>query len=124
MKEDNERQKGAHELCQLPISFIIYLQSCGTTLKETSAAAARETLPIVAAKLESTAQGGTVPVSSITGPPKMSNSWLIRGAAQYFEKMREETVGEKKRVLMKSANNPPHCPCSLTSLGKGRPTYT
>ena len=66
----------------------IYLKGCGTALKEDPPAAARETLPIVATKLESTAQCGKIPVPPITGPPKMSKSWLIRGAAQYLGKMK------------------------------------
>ena len=43
---------------------------CETALKEASPAAARETLPIVATKLESTAQYGTVPVPPLPGRPK------------------------------------------------------
>ena len=34
-------------------------------------------------------------VPPITGPPKMSKSWLIREAAQYLGKMKEEPVGVK-----------------------------
>ena len=59
--------------------FFIYLKGCGTALKEVPPVAAREALPIVATKVESTAQCETVPVPPITGPPKMSNSWLFRG---------------------------------------------
>ena len=73
-------------------SFFIYLKDCGTALNEAPPAAARKTLLIVATKLASTAQCGTFPVSPITGPPKMSKSWLIRGAAQYLEKIKK-TVG-------------------------------
>ena len=40
---------------------IFYLKGCGTVLKEDPPAAAGETLPIVAAKLETTGQWGTVP---------------------------------------------------------------
>ena len=42
------------------------------------------------------ARCGTVPVPPITEAPKLSKSWLIRGAAQYLGKMKEGTVGEKK----------------------------
>ena len=45
--------------------------------------------------------------TSITGPPKMSKSWLIKGAAQYLGKMKEETVGEKLGP-MNSVNYLPH----------------
>ena len=65
---------------------LFYLKSCETVLKETLPAAARETLPIVAAKLENTAQCGTVPEPPITGPPKMRKSWLIRGQHSTLEK--------------------------------------
>ena len=102
---------------------IFYLKGCETVLKETPSTAARETLLIVAAKLESTAQCGTVPVPPITGPPKMNKSLIIRGAAQYLGKMKEETVGEK-RGSMNSVNYLPHWPRPRISLGKGRPTYT
>ena len=51
---------------------IIYLMGCEAALKEAPPAAARETLPTVATKLESTAHCGTVPVPPITGPPEMS----------------------------------------------------
>ena len=54
------------------MKLFIYLKGCGTALKEAPPAAARETFPIVATKLESTAQCGTVPVPPITGPPEMS----------------------------------------------------
>ena len=91
--------------------YFISLEGCGSALKEAPPAAARATLPIVATKLESTTQCGTVPVPPITGPPKMSKSWLIRGAAQYLEKMKEETVGEK-RGPMNSVNYIPHWPRS------------
>ena len=73
---------------------LIYLKDCGTALKKAPLAAARKTLPIVATKLESTAECGMVPVPPVTGPPKMSKLWLIRGAAQYLGKMKE--TGEKK----------------------------
>ena len=59
----------------------------------------------------------------ITGPPKMSKSWLIRGAPQSLGKMKEETGGEK-RGPMNSVNYLPHWPRSWITLGKGRPTYT
>ena len=59
-------------------------------------AAAQETLPIVAAKLESTAQYGTVPVPPITGLPRKSILWLIKGAVQYLGKIKEETVEKKE----------------------------
>ena len=42
--------------------YFIYLKDCGTILKEARPAAAQETLPIVVAKLERTAQCGTAPV--------------------------------------------------------------
>ena len=74
---------------------LIYLKGYETTQKEPPPAAAWETLPNVATKLESTAQCRTVPVPPITVPPKMSKSWLIREAAQYLGKIKE-TVGEKK----------------------------
>ena len=48
-------------LC-LTFHLFIYLKGCGTALKEAPPAAARETLPMVATNLESTAQCGTVPV--------------------------------------------------------------
>ena len=51
-------------------SYFIYFKECGTALKEASPDAARETLPIVAAKRKSTAQCGTVLVPPITGLPK------------------------------------------------------
>ena len=77
---------------------------------------------IVAAKLESTAQCGTVPVLPITGPLKMSKSWVIRGAAQYLGKMKEETVREE------GAHELCQLPTSLAAFAdqfwKGRPTYT
>ena len=57
---------------------IFFLKECGGVLKKAPLAAAQETLPIVAAKLESTAQCETITVPPITGPPKMSKSWLIR----------------------------------------------
>ena len=82
---------------------------CETVLKEAPPAPARETFPIVAAKLESTVQCGTVPALPITGPPKMSKSWQIKGAAQYLVKMKEETVGEKRRST-NSVNYLPHWP--------------
>ena len=47
----------------------------------------------------------------------MSKSWLIRGAAQYLGKLKEETVGEKRGPMI-SVNYLPHWPCSQTSLGK------
>ena len=52
--------------------IIIYLKNCGTAQKEVSPAAARATLPIVATKLESAAQCGTIPIPPITSPPEMS----------------------------------------------------
>ena len=64
---------------------------------KTSPAAARKTLPIIAAKLESTAQIGAAPLSPITESPK---SWLARGR-HITLKMKEETVGEKKRTKKK-----------------------
>ena len=76
---------------------LIYLKDCRTALKEAPPAAARETLPIVSTKVESIAQCGTVPVPPITGPSKMSKSWLTRGAAQYLGKMKEDS-GRKKRA--------------------------
>ena len=91
--------------------FIYFLRGCGTVLKKAPLAAARENLPIVAAKLESTAQCRTVPVPSNTGLPKMRESWLIKGAAQCRGKMNEETVGDKKRVHELS-----QLPPSLTAL--------
>ena len=102
--------------------IFIHLKDRATALKEVPPAAAQETLPIVATKLESTGQCGTVPVPPITEPPKMSKSRQIRGAAQYFGKIKEETVGEKKG-LMTFVNYLPHLPPSRTSLGKGRPSY-
>ena len=98
------------------------LNGCGTALKVAPPAAARETLPIVSTKLDSTMQCETLRVLSITGPPIMSKSWLIRGAAQYLGKMKEETVGEK-RGPANSVNYLPHWQRSRASLGKGRPTY-
>ena len=72
----------------MPHSFIdICLKGCGTVLNKVPPAAARKTLPIVATKLKSTAQCGTVPVPLITGPPKMRVS--------YLGKMKDEIVGEK-----------------------------
>ena len=79
--------------------IIIYLKGCGSAHKEAPPAAAGETWPIVATTLESTAQCGTVtvpPPPPITRPPKMSKSRLVRVAAQYLEKLKEETVGEKR----------------------------
>ena len=73
----------------------LFLKGCEAALKEASRAAARETLPIVATKLESTAQCETVPIPPITGPPKMSKSWLIRMAAQYIGKLKRDS-GRKK----------------------------
>ena len=64
-------------------------------------AAARETLPIVATKREYRPMRNG-PCTPITRPPKMSKSWLIRGAAQYLGKLKE-TVGEK-RGPMNSVN--------------------
>ena len=74
---------------------LISFKSCGTALNEAPSAAARETLPIVAAKLESTAQWWTVPVPPITGPLKVSKTCLIKGAAQYILK-NERRDSEKK----------------------------
>ena len=54
------------------VDLFIYLKGRGTALKEAPPAAPRETFLIVATKLESTAQCGTVPVAPITGPPEMS----------------------------------------------------
>ena len=50
---------------------------------------------------------------------QMNKSWLIRRAAQYLGKMKEETVGENMGP-MNSGNYLPHWPRSRTSLGKGR----
>ena len=62
------------------------------------------------------------PYTPFTGPPKMSESWLIRReAAQYLGKMKEKTAREK-RGPMNSVNYLPHWRRSRTSLGKGRPT--
>ena len=77
-------------------TLFIYLKSYGTALSEAPPTAARVTFPIVATKLESTAQCNTVPVLPITGPLKMSKLWLIRGAAQNLGKIKKKTVGEKK----------------------------
>ena len=71
---------------------------------EAPPAAGRETLPIVATKLESTAQCEAVSVPPIAGLPKRSKLW---GAAQCLGKMKEETVGEK-RGPTNSANYLPH----------------
>ena len=103
-----------------------YLKGCGTALKEAPPAAARETLPIVATKLESTTQCGTVPVSPITEPPKMSKSWLVRGegGTVYIAWKNDRRDSERKRGPMTLVNYLPHWPRSRTSLGKGRPTYT
>ena len=90
--------------------LFIYLKGYGTALKEEPPAAARDTLPIVATKLESTAQCGTLPVPPITGPPKINKSWLIRGTAQYIGKMKEETV--KKNGTHELGNYLPHWPRS------------
>ena len=46
------------------------LKGCGTVVKEAPPAAARETLLIVAAKLKSTAQCGTVNVPPLSDRPK------------------------------------------------------
>ena len=78
--------------------FIKKIKGDETVLMEALPAAVRETLPIVSAKVESTAQCRTVPVSPITEPPKMRRSWLIGGAAQYLEKMKEQTVRKKKSL--------------------------
>ena len=89
--EECTNNNGSH-ITRISIKNTFFiLKSCGTVLKKAPPAAARETLPIVTTKLESTAQYGEVSVS-----PKMSKSWLIRKAAQYLRKMKEETVGEKK----------------------------
>ena len=111
----------AVSLCVSAMNFIIflYLKGCGTVLKKAPPAAARETLPIFAAKLESIAQCGTVPVPPITGPPKMNKSWLIRRAAQYLGKMKEKTVVDK-RGPMNSVNYLPHWPRSRTKFRKGK----
>ena len=77
--------------------FFIYLKGCGTALKEAPPAAAQDPLPIFATKLESIAQCGAFPVSPFTGLPTMRKSWLIREAAQYIGKMKEETVRKKGR---------------------------
>ena len=77
------------------IKYLFNVKGCGTTIKEALPAAARETLFIVATKLESIAKCGTIPVPPITGIPKMSRSWRIRGAAQYMEKMKAETMENK-----------------------------
>ena len=53
-------------------NIFIYLKGCGTALKEAPPAAARETFPIVATKLETTALCGKVPVPPITRPPEIS----------------------------------------------------
>ena len=79
----------------------------------------RDPLPIVAAKLESTAQCGTVPVPPITGPPKISKSWLIRGRDTVPWKNERDSGREKKSPC--TLNYKPHWPHSRTSLGKGRP---
>ena len=76
--------------------LLINLKDCGTGLKKALSAAALEILPIVATKLESTARCGTFPVPPISGPPKMNKSWLIRGAAQYLEKMKKRDSGRNK----------------------------
>ena len=52
------------------IYLFIYLKGCGTVQKEDPPAAVRETLPIVATKLESTAQCGMVPVNYRTAQNK------------------------------------------------------
>ena len=79
--------------------FLFYLKVCRTILKEDSPAAARETLFIVAAKVESTEQCRTVPVPLITEPPKTSNSWLIRWVVQYLGKMKGRDSGRKKKEV-------------------------
>ena len=71
----------------------IYLKGCEPALKEAPTAAAREALPIIATKLKSAAQCGTVSVPPITGPPKMSKSWLIRGGTVPWK---NETLEEKR----------------------------
>ena len=60
-------------------------------LKEAPPGAARKTQPIVA-ELNREYRTMPIPVLPITGPPNMNQSWLIKGAAQYLEKMKEETV--------------------------------
>ena len=67
---------------QLLLHYLFYLKGCGTVLKEAPPAARGETFPIVVAKRKSTAHCGTVPVLSITGPPKMNKLWRTSGPAQ------------------------------------------
>ena len=57
--------------------------------------AARETVHIVATKLESTAQCVTVLVPTITGPPKMSKSSVIRERHSTLKNKRRDS-GRKK----------------------------
>ena len=56
------------------LSLILFFYLVKGLWDSPKGAAARESLPIVAAKLESTAQCGGVPVPPITGPPKISKS--------------------------------------------------
>ena len=98
------------------------MKGCETVLKEAPLTSARETLPNVAAKLESTAECGMVPIPPITNPPNMSKSWLIREAVQCSGKMKEETLKKK------SAHELCQLLTSLTArtiqFMEGRPTYT
>ena len=82
-----------HYFSSLPVTCLeiekvcrlfLLLKGCGSVLKEAPPAAARETLPIVAAKLENTEQCGRVSVLPITGLQKMSKSGLIKWAAHYL----------------------------------------
>ena len=92
--------------------YIFNLKGCGTVLKVALPAAARKTLPTVAAKLESIAQCGTVPVPPITGPSKISKSLLIRGTAQHLEKNERRDSVRKKR----GPNELSQLPTLLTAL--------
>ena len=94
------------------------LSCCGIVLKEARSAAARESRPIVAAKLASTAQCGTVPVPPIIRPPKMSKSWLIRGGGTVAWKNEKKRDSGRKKGSVNPVSYLPHWPRSRTSLGK------